>query len=216
MTCCAQEPDNGSKAEQYLDFDLVKLAAPTPNLNTSVQIEQKPVDDACVLVTETDSSPSPLRDLKVLEEKHKWLQRRRSMVRQPNSDDLHPEHGEDNHDCHTSSQSQDIVSRDQKQSPRSLEASFKRRIKLPLKTQAGSRPLPEKGLGKTRAGLVSQDLEGARLVGDLVQVSIAHLPDCHGGSWTGDHQSRRLVENGSPSEQQYSKSRSWTGGAGQQ
>jgi hypothetical protein len=212
MTCCAQVPDDGSKAEQCLDFDLVKLAAPSPNLNTSVQYEQMPVDDACVLVTETGSLPSPLRDLKVLEEKHKWLQRRRSMVRQPNSDDLHPEHGEDN--CHTSSQSQDIVSKDQKQSPRSLEASFKRqRIKLPLKTQAGSRPLPEKGVGKTRAGLVSQDLGGAHLVGDLVQVRRAHLEDC--GSWTGVHQSRRLVENGSLSEQQqYSKS--WTGGAGQQ
>jgi hypothetical protein len=194
MNCCVLEPDDGPEAENCLDFDMVE-----PD-STAAKMSVLSVN-SCVM--EKEPGPSPRRDPKILEGKHKWLQRRRSLGRQQSSVDLNPENGEGN--GYSPPQCRQIVSQGQRQTPRSAETTSKRqRIKMPLKTQIGS--------GKGRVELVLQDLEGGQAGGDLVQVRIAHIADSE--CWTGVQRSRSLLENGkSIVGEQFS--RSWAGVAGQ-
>ena len=156
-----------------------------------------------------ESTPSPIRDIKMLEEKHRWLQRRRSLIRLQNSNDQDPERGEGKE--RTPPLSQKIVSKSQFQPPRSPATVKRQRIKLPARNQDCSRLLSDKEIGKERIESVIQDLEGGGSGGDLVQVRIAHISDRE--SWTGVHQSRRLLGKERMLKEQYS--RSWAGVPGQ-
>jgi hypothetical protein len=202
MNCCVLEPDAGPEAESCLDFDMVEPDSTAAKMSVLFV-------DSCVM--EKEPGPSSLRDPKILEGKHKWLQRRRSLGQQQSSEDLNPENGEGN--GYSPPQCRQIVSQGQRQTPRSAENTSKRqRIKLPLKTQIGSRPLPDKVVGKGRVALVLQDLESGQEGGDLVQVRIAHIADSE--CWTGVQRSRSLLENGkSKVAEQFS--RSWGGVTGQ-
>ena len=197
-----QEFDDGHKAKICLDMDLVKVAR-----------DPEPADDVGVSAraTEIGTVRSPIRDIKILEEKHRWLQRRRSLNRSQNSENPDPEPEKCN--GYTPPSSQQTFSKGQIQPPRFLQSTGKReRIKLPLRTQSGPRLLPDKEVGKARAALVTHDLDGRQSEGDLVQVRIAHMSES--ASWTDVHPSQisRPLRKGRLLEGQFSKS--WAGAAG--
>ncbi len=205
LTCCSLEPDNRDSpvGGSNLGMDLVKLPVTAPTSGLSDQCDQ-PLTDTFILPRSSSSS----RDLKNLEEKHKWLQRRRSLALQQKSDDLPSEHGENNK--HSLQQSKLTVSKDQRHPSCSPETATKRtRIKLPLKTQTASRLPADKDMGylKGRPALIPQDVEGGYASGDLVQVRIAHISDS--GSWMGALPSRGMLENSKLLGDQFS--RSWAG-----